>query len=534
MKIKFDGKKWFALSSYDERHIPKNAGMRWDSVLRHWWTADTSVVRELEGYWAEGVAETVTAAESLKTKKIELSYANDSTLDIPRPVGLEYMGFQKAGIAYARERAHCLIADEMGLGKTVQALGLINIESPSSVLIVCPASLKINWAREAKKWLVDDYEIQISNGVFSTTNSLKKIIICNYDILSKHSETIKVQTWDLVIYDESHYLKNSKAIRTQVGLSIPSKKKLFLTGTPVMNRPIELHPVLRAAGVDFAQNWYRYVERYCAGRKTRWGWETSGSSNTAELGEKLREKIMVRREKSQVLTELPEKIRQIITLPTNGASSEITAEKKAWTDYEQHTAAARAKLAEMRRQGKKADDVDYKKAVEEMRSASAEFGEITKLRHATALKKVDYVVDAAVETVASSGCCIVFAHHRDVLDGIVAGLRVAGLTAEAVSGETAIEERQRIVDDFQAGKIQVFVGSIMACGVGLTLTRTSNVIFAELEWTPSAIAQAEDRAHRIGQKNSVLVQLLVFDGSIDALLAKKIVEKEEIIDSIMQ
>lgn len=531
MEIIIEKNKFYALSSYDERDIPKTAGFRWSPQERVWWTADWRTAKKLKKYCAPEAVRALTAQEAAEAAEIQASQSSLSTISVPAPAGLTYLPYQLAGIDYAVRRENCLIADEMGLGKTIQAIGIINYTRPTRVLIVCPAVVKINWQRELQKWLVVKTPVTVVNGNWPPED--RGIIIINYDILSKYVAQITAAPWDIVIYDESHYLKNPKTARTKIALSIPAVKRLFLTGTPILNRPVELHPILRAAGVDWAQNWFYFVRRYCAGKQTKWGWDVSGTSNQTELGEKLRASIMVRRQKADVLLELPEKRREIFLLPANGASAEIAAEKSAWEKYEQKTAAARATLAACRRE-KQTDTEDYRLAVAGMKTCLADFAEIARLRHQTALKKVPTIVDITAETVDSAGCVVVFAHHTDVIDGIIAGLTDRVISAEKITGETPVEKRQEIIDRFQAGKIHVLVGSTRACGVGITLTRASNVIFTELDWTPAAISQAEDRLHRIGQKNAVLVQLCVYDNSIDSLIAKKIVEKEEIIEEILE
>jgi SWI/SNF-related matrix-associated actin-dependent regulator of chromatin subfamily A-like protein 1 len=482
---------------------------------------------EWEVCWWKPISEEVQEA---RKQALEDSHKAVSATVIPVPTGLNYLPFQVAGIDYALAHPKCLIADEMGLGKTIQSIGVINATGAKKILIVCPASLKINWTRELKKWLVTPLTIAIEE---SSNWQDADICIANYNILSKHLEIINQSKWDILIGDESHYVKNPKSQRTEAFFSIKANRTLLLTGTPVLNRPIELYPMLKDFGAYFARSYYSYAKRYCGGCSDRYGMDVSGSSNTEELGTKLRETCMVRRVKSQVLTELPDKMKQIIPLPKNGAEADIAREMEAYNAYHQKTADAKKKLTEMKKEGKDKDE-EYLEMVKQMKAHIASFGEIAKLRHATALKKVDVASDLIAEAVDSSGSIIVFAHHKDVLEGVAKKLTDAGIHSAIFTGETPIEERQKIVDDFQAGKIQVFLGSIMACGTGITLTKSSHVVFLEMEWTPSVMEQAEDRAHRIGQKESVLVQYMVYDDSIDGMLAQKIVAKEEVIDSIME
>jgi SWI/SNF-related matrix-associated actin-dependent regulator of chromatin subfamily A-like protein 1 len=528
---------YFSSLPFEKKDIAKKAGFSWNPDRRHWYTSDVDIAEKCRYYADESAISAIDSGRNKKTVEIESSRATDSSINIPVPENLSYLPYQRAGIAYAIDHKNCLIADEMGLGKTIQAIGLINaIPDIKNILVICPATLKLNWKREMEKWFVRPLKIEIANGDIPETD----VLICNYDILKKHADALRSKTWDLMICDESHYLKNQKAQRTQLVFGgkeikpILANRKIFLTGTPVLNRPIELHPLLRALNVEFAQNWTYYVKRYCNGSQTRWGWDVSGASHTDELGEKLRTSVMIRREKSQVLSELPAKTHQLITLSQNGCAAQIAKEQKAWIEHEEKTKELKANLAEMHKTGK-TNTEEYRAAVQELRQAAmAGFTEISKLRHETAVKKIPHTVEIVSDAVESQGSVVVFAHHTDVLDGIIDGLRQAGHTAEKIDGSVPMEKRQQIVDDFQAGKINVFVGGFKAAGVGITLTRSSHVIFAELDWTPATIAQAEDRCHRIGQTNNVLVQHVVFDGSIDAMLAKKLIEKEEIIESIME
>lgn len=475
-------------------------------------------------WWSENID-----AKEEREKSVESSKKSSSDFQVPCPKGLSYMPFQLAGIEYAFNHEKVLIADEMGLGKTIQAVGLINYLKSQRVLVVCPASLKINWKREMEKWLVEDRSIEIQNGVWKETD----ICIINYEILSKHLEKIQKIKWDVLIGDESHYLKNYKAKRTKNFFSIKADRKVLLTGTPILNRPKELFSTLKDFKVYFVKNYFKFAERYCGGYQDRFGYYDRGATNTEELGRKLRETCMVRRIKSEVLSELPDKVRQIVELPTNGSSSQVNKEKKAYQDYNEKTKEIRKRLSILKKENRQ-DSEEYRDAVREMKDRLVDFTEISKLRHETALSKVEIASDMVAEAVNSSGSVIVFGHHKDVLQGIYSRLREKEISCTVLTGDTPIEKRQQYVDDFQEGKTQVFLGSIMACGTGLTLTKSSHEIFVELEWTPSVMEQAEDRAHRIGQKNSVLVQYLVFDGSIDSMLAKKLVEKEEIIESIME
>ena len=527
MELVHTGEIFVAKSTFEERHIPKAAGFRWNPKEKRWWTDNIEKASKLVEYASNGAKEAIEAHKAKQAESRELSRANNADIEIPVPAGLAYLPYQKAAIAYAMQRPSTLFADEMGLGKGVETIGVINADpTVRRVLIVCPASLKINWQREFQKWSVRPYSIGIANGGKFPESD---VVICNYDILTKNLEAIQAVQWDVLIADECHYAKNKKAQRSKALYAIQAKRRLFLTGTPIVNRPVELFPIVNALDPKTFGNFMDYAKRYCDATKNRFGWDFSGASNLEELQDKLRTSIMVRRLKKDVLTELPAKRRQVIEFPANGCSTVIRAEMDAAAKHEETLAILRARVA----LADAADDEEgYKEAVEELRHGTrTAFTEMSQLRHETAVAKIPYVIEHVKECIESSGKVIVFAHHIDVLNALTEAF---GAEAVCLQGNTPQKERQEAVDRFQNDpNVKVFVGSITAAGVGITLTAASHVIFAELDWVPGNVTQAEDRAHRIGQQNSVLVQHLVLEGSLDATMARTIVNKQEAIDGAL-
>ena len=475
-----------------------------------------------------------TAAQ--QAEAIDASAATDASADIPVPDGLALLPYQRAGASYCLERPDVLLADEMGLGKTIQAIGVINATNAKRVLVVCPASLRLNWQRELTKWLTAKLTVGVAMGKAWPTGS--DVVIINYDILSKHAEALRAETWDVLVCDESHYLKSPKAARTAHVLGkisrdkakrlepIRARRRMFLTGTPIVNRPIELYPVLASIAPDDFGNWRRFARQYCAAKHTRWGWDVSGASNLDELQSRLRSTCMVRRLKADVLAELPPKRRQVIALTPNGASAAVAAEQQAWADQQ-----AKVEAAQMDVELSKASDdpEDYRAAVAALREAAQfAFAEIAQARHAVAMAKIPSVVEH-VQLALEQGPVVLFAHHRDV----IAALREAFPIAVAITGATSMTDRDRAVQAFQSGDSDLLIGNIQAAGVGLTLTRSSHVIFAELDWVPGNLSQAEDRTHRIGQAASVLVQHIVLDGSLDQRMAELVISKQTVIDQAL-
>jgi SWI/SNF-related matrix-associated actin-dependent regulator 1 of chromatin subfamily A len=499
------------------------------------WEVDRGVFTGNICWWTPLTAEQLAADQRAQ----ELSRATDSALMIPAPENLAYLGYQKAGIAFALARPSTLLADEMGLGKTIQAIGLINA-SPEirRVLIVCPASLKLNWAKEIKKWRTRPLATEIINGGECRWPRGEGIVILNYELLTKYEAAINARPFDLLVLDEAHYTKNEKAQRTKLAHAIPATRRLYLTGTPILNRPVELFPLISALAPERwnKKSFFSFAKRYCDAKQVqagnRWVWDFSGASNLPELQKVLRESVMVRRLKKDVLTELPPKRRAIVELEADASIKAIAAREKAkWAEQKIMIAQARA----ARDMAALLDDKEaYWQAAENLRgAANAAFEEMSAVRHECALAKAPLAAKFIVEQLeGSTDKIVVFAHHVDVLE--IAMRDLAAYNPVLLMGGMTAEAKQGSVDRFQTDpKCRVFVGGITAAGVGLTLTASSHVVFMELDWVPANISQAEDRTHRIGQTNSVLVQHLVIEDSLDAKMAQMIITKQRIADAAL-
>jgi SWI/SNF-related matrix-associated actin-dependent regulator 1 of chromatin subfamily A len=530
-----EGARWIARFAFDwaTKDAVKAAGFQFSPTEKLWFTRDESIAQRLD---PNAAMQAVAAAN----QAIAQSHATGADVLIPAPDGLRYLGYQVAGINYARSRKNVLIADEMGLGKTIQAIGTINADpSIKNVLIVCPASIKINWARELNKWLVRPYTVAIANG---GEFPAAQIVVINFDILVKHRAAIDLRSWDVLVVDECHKVKNEKAQRTRALLGrrdrhnpakndpgIRAARRIFMTGTPIVNRPSELWTTVHALdGDDLGRNFFKFMTRYTQAHNNGYGWDFSGAANLEELQTRMRSKFMVRRLKSEVLTELPAKRRQIIELTPSGAAAVVAAERAA---FERHQTAAAQAIAARNAAREAGDKEAFEAAVRALRdSRSIEFAEMSKLRHDTAVAKVPQVIEHLETCLEEEEKIVVFCHHHDVGNAI----KEAFPNAAMVTGETTVGKRQLEVDKFQNDPdCHVFIGSIQAAGVGFTLTAAAHVIFAELDWVPGNVSQAEDRLHRIGQAQSVLVQHLVFDNSVDSRMAHVIVEKQAVIDAAL-
>lgn len=537
--ITYTGTEYVWRSSIAFKDLPKKAGFRWNPDSKVWVTSDWDKAAKLEQYMDSAAQAQVSKAQVKHKASVELSRSASASVSIPAPAGLDYLPYQKAGIQYALDRDAVLIGDEMGLGKTIQAIGVLNA-NPSfrKVLIVCPASLRLNWKRELEKWQVNNRSIAIVNTKMHKTGLPDAdIVICNYDIAHKYKQYLDAVQWDVLIADEAHYLKNPKTKRTQSIFGsekgdyspIKAHKRIILTGTPIPNRVKEIWPILRFLDGATWNNFVKFGIRYCAGHQGKFGWDFDGASYLSELQDKLRSTVMVRRLKADVLKELPPKVRQVIHLDQNGAAGMIAKEQKAYADFERITSQmqAQAELALLR------SEREYEMAVASLQEyRKIAFQELSKFRHALALEKVEPVIEFVQNAIEDENHKVVlFAHHTDVIERFKAAF---GDKAVSLTGSTPMLERQKAVDRFQTDKsVQVFIGNILAAGVGLTLTASSHVVFAELDWVPANMQQAEDRTHRIGQVNTVLVQHLVFDGSLDAKMAQTLIDKQAVMDALL-
>ena len=511
---------------------------RWNKETKCWTVphsaaaALTEMLARIQGAieYAPGARKQLESVQAERQDALVASRQTDAAIEIPAPEGLSYLPYQRAGIAYAAARTGVLIADEMGLGKTIQAIGLANTDSTlQSILIICPASLRLNWLREWCKWDVHGRQAGIANGKLPQTN----VVIVNYDILKKHIVQLRTRSWDLLVVDEAHYAKNPKAQRTQLLLgkkdrdpakaipALTARRRVFLTGTPILNKPIEAWSLVNSLAPNEFSSWAHYAKRYCDGHKTQYGWDVTGASNLLELQDHLRASIMVRRLKKDVLTELPPKRRQLLEF--SGETEAVEREQLAYTHSQERLEVLRAAVQLAKAQS----DEEYDRAVQALREgAGAAFTEMAKLRHATALAKVPYVIEHLTDAL-EGGKVITFAHHKDVIAQIVEAFP----GCVSITGDTPMATRQAAVDRFQTDPTcTLIVGNLQAMGVGLTLTASAHVVFAELDWVPGVMSQAEDRAHRIGQLESVLVQHLVLEGSLDAVMAKRLMAKQEVID----
>lgn len=369
---------------------------------------------------------------------------------------------------------------------------------------------------------------------------------------------------DLLVIDEAHYIKNEEAKRTiairgedgkgegkwgtieKNGLMQISRRILALTGTPIPNRVMEIWPLL--SRLDPQQFGHRgmFGSRYTNKTKDRYGTKYEGGRNTEELQDKLRSSVMIRRLKSEVLKELPPKMRQVIELDPEeiGLSDDFFDEDREASD-DMISAAEEIALQIANGDASWSDMVKFMQNREKVSLYTA-----SARRKQIAIAKIPTIVETVIDWLETKQCLVVMCHHHEVSDQLKAALdKVLGPEGSVIyDGRTPERDRQNIIDRFQGveaeksptgkaiphdPKCRVFIGGIIACSTAVTLTRADTMVFAEIDWVPANIFQAEDRIHRIGQTASAFYQYLVVNGTLDAYIAKMIADKIEIADAVL-
>lgn len=445
---------------------------------------------------------------------IESSRAHDAEIEIDGLNG-ELLPFQRAGVAYALRAKRTFIADEMGLGKTVQAIATLHASESFPALIVCPASLKMNWQREVKKWL-PNRSVEILTGTTSRTTTADVRII-NYDILHAWAESF-IDLKGLVL-DESHYIKNATTRRAKAAIELSDRVDaegtvLCLSGTPVLNNATELIPQLRVINrlKDFGG-----VKEF----RRRYGY----GANLTELNRKLRSTCYVRRRKSEVLTELPPKRWSDIVVEGDATVM------KEYREAEQNLVAYLAVKAREFALAEGATDMQAREAAwqAQMRAQAAEhLVAVTNLKKLAARAKMKAAEEWINDFLESGKKLVAFGWHRATVD-MVADQFAHGVKVQGGMDDAA---RQASVDAFQTDEEQKVIScSIKAAGVGLTLTAASDVLFLEQGWTPADMEQAADRCHRIGQTDSVTAWTLLCADTIDEYISELIANKRALVDA---
>ncbi len=437
---------------------------------------------------------------------VELSAAHEAPLEVAG-LGGRLKPFQRAGVAYLLERRRAFLADEQGLGKTIQALAALQAAGAFPAVVVCPANLKLNWMRELETWLPGRTAVAL-NGLLADPADAADVTVVNYEIVGARLAELLDRRPRALVIDEVHYCKNQRAKRTRAVQELAAGVEedglvLALSGTPIVNRPAELIPQLRIVGrlQDF-------------GSGASFGERFRGPDAHQRLHWHLRARCFARRLKRDVLPQLPAKTRAVVPVELSNEGEYRLAESDL--------------LAWLRTQPLDLRELDAKLAA----ALRAErLVRLNALKLLAARGKLRAALAWIHDFLSSGERLIVFARHREVQRAVIERFPAA----LHMLGEDRPAERQRALECFQAPDApdnQLIVCSIEVAGQGITLTRASNVAFLELDWTPARHDQAEDRCHRIGQRDAVTAYYLLAAGTVDETIATLLERKRGVIDAV--
>lgn len=444
--------------------------------------------------------------------------------------------YQKEGVEHiiTKFNGRALIGDEMGLGKSLQAISTFMYynhrtkKHKQKLLIICPAYLRYNWKNELEKWVNSD-PMLLEASLQSTRQPIEPTVILtgkdpldqptplimSYELAALHAKALKKMGFGMVICDESHYLKSHKTKRSKAIAPLVKSIQyaLLLSGTPALNRPVELYSQLHMLYPKVFPKFRQFADRYCNGHMSPMGfYDSSGMSNNYELKWMARKMALIRRVKRDVLTDLPKKIRSEIYLKLKKKDVKPMADGfKRWKELNA-TIPTMVPASDM-----------IKKAAFERKCI------ISDLYRKTSAAKVTVVKQVVKDMVDQGLKFLVFCYHKALMDAI----QEVCPSNIRIDGDTPLKKRQEYVDDFQNGDVQVAVLSMLAAGTGITLTASSTVLFAELNFVPGILLQAEDRVHRIGQKSSCDIRYIIADGSLDTHIWKMIHYKLATLDTAL-
>ena len=426
--------------------------------------------------------------------------------------------YQAIGVAYFDLKdGRALNADEMGLGKTIQTLAWLQLHPEyRPVIIVVPSSLKLNWLQEAFAWMtVKKDEVMCVYGQKPYSTGKATIIIINYDIVSFWLPALLTKGFKVCVLDEIHSIKNSSTKRTKAvkKLSKGIPHVIGLSGTPIVNRPIEAYNALTIINSAVIPNFKEYTRLFCDPKFNGFGITYNGASNTLQLHQLLINTFMIRRLKVDVLKELPEQRTCFVPIQIDNEAEYRDAENN-FIDFLKRTKGLQA--------------------AEKAGNAEA-LTQINTLSQLAIKGKMSGVIDWITEFIESGEKLVVFATHIHTINMLMEAFPHIAVRYDGTVNQT---NRNKNVQDFQTNSnIKLFFGMLdkegKPAGVGITLTAAWSTATVEYQWGPTVHDQADARIHRIGQKNACINYKLMAANTIDEKFAKFIDSKRKTIDSIM-
>ena len=426
---------------------------------------------------------------------------------------------QVEGVTFLLGRRRAILADDMGLGKTRQAIVAISeMEPEGPYLVICPASVKHNWAREIEA-VRPDVDVATVGPNDPPDVDWAGWVIVNYDILKKHLDRLVMYDWKGMVFDEAHYLKNHTSQRSKYCRQIVGAANdpivYALTGTPLTNRPRDLFPLLQLANHPMGRSFLSFAKRYCDAYQNGYGWVTDGASNLEDLTLQIRG-VMLRRNKNEVL-DLPPKLRTYLDVEV----PKKTVKKETEKAFE---LLMQGRMAQ--RQGR--EGIAGRAGSDRGRLVAI----LSTLRRKLAVAKTKTTIEFIQNALDQGEKVLVFSCFDEPLQKIHEHFEDASVL---LTGATPAGKRQALVDRFQEDKaVRVFTANIQAGGVGLNLTAARQVVFNDLDWVPANHYQAEDRAYRIGQTGAVQVSYMVAQGTIDGFVQTVLDTKAALVDSVIE
>ncbi len=472
-----------------------------------------------------------------RNQKIESQIIKSKQFELETDLPL--FPYQKVGVNFMVQNKKCMNNDDMGLGKSLQSITVIHHFDFNNVLIICPNSLKSNWQREIIKWIDRDSWI-IEDRIYKSG-----IQIMNYEKLIKFAdcsgEKIKLskelfENFELIIFDECHYIKERKAKRTKLALQLAKlcDRVILLTGTPMLNKPKELITQINAIGKmeEFGSDW-KFLNRYCDPKSNGFGLDFNGASNIPELKEKI-ERFSIRRLKKDVLDDLPDKMinTTYLDLPEPRAYKEIEVEStnQIIDSDEQYKLFYKSLAGKSKEQ--RAEKIVRSQMEGEFKELTANvLVQIEKLKQEAARQKVIASQDIFEEYISNQKKVVVFCTHKKT----VHDLELMYPQSFIITGEIKPEDRMKRITEFEKNpRILFLFATMQTTGTGFNLTSSSEVLFMELGWTPAEHKQCEDRCWRIGQKHKVNVNYLVAKNTIDEDIIEVLNNKSEVIEGAIR
>lgn len=392
--------------------------------------------------------------------------------------------YQNYAVDFLHVNKNALIADAMGLGKTVEALTYLNEIDAKRVLVIAPASVVGKWQQEVRTWTASTVSI-LKTGKDSVPEST--YVIVSYGLVPTVYAKLRSVEWDVLVLDECHYISNPDAQRSRAVRAITARQIIGLSGTPFLNRPIEMFNFLNMIAPGQFHSKWKYAQRYCDLKHNGFGWEMKGATNTTELAERLKS-IFLRRTKQDVADQLPSLTRSILPIQSNG---HVVRRSRKYT-----------------------------------------IQDITKLRHEIGMTKVPVTIELAEDVLADPDRkLVIFCWHLDVVAELFKALKKYGVLK--IVGEMPRADRDHAIDLFQTAPAWRVMIITKAGGEGINLYAASDIIMAERAWNPGIEEQVESRLHRIGQNNPVTAYYPILSGSLDEVVHELIEEKRVVFGDVI-